>query len=276
MVDRAFESASCLLYQLAQKHEVEYFYAVQYKNVSADAPCLTTHLSPPPLGLLLLRFAGAELGGLLRRVSRAVGRGRPRDLDLGALSIPDTALARQATELAREAEPLYMFNHSVRTYLFGVAVGEHLGLEADREVVYVASVLHDLALAPAHRGPESFELEGARAAHAFAIQEGMDSRRAALVHEAIALHTSVGIADRREPEVALVHFGAGLDVIGFRQEDVSAATRRAVVEAWPRLDMKAAFVRCLEEEVASKPDCHFRGHARLGFGAKVASAPFAQ
>ena len=73
-----------------------------------------------------------------------------------------------------------------------------------------------------------------------------------------------------------IHFGAGLDVIGFHAEDVSAATRRAIVEAWPRHAMKEAFAQRLEAEVAHKPGCHFRGHARLGFAMKVRQAPFAE
>ncbi|MCB9662295.1 MAG: HD domain-containing protein [Sandaracinaceae bacterium] len=249
---------------------------MQYKNITARDQTLTHDLPPPPIALLATRFARAELAALGRRTQRALGFRRPQDIELAALGVPDSAIAQQATEIARAAEPAYMFNHSVRTYLFGLAIGEHLGLRADREVLYVASVLHDLALAPGHDGPESFELEGARKAHDIALDAGMDQTRAALVHEAIALHTSVGIADKREPEVALVHFGAGLDVIGFHAEDVSAATRRAIVEAWPRHAMKEAFAQRLETEVAHKPGCHFRGHARLGFAMKVRQAPFAE
>lgn len=249
---------------------------MQYKNDHADAPRLTAQLPPPPLPLLAWRFARAEVAGLLRRLDRALGRGRPGDIDLASLEVPDTALARRATELAREAEPLYMFNHSIRTFLFGLAIGEHLGIRADREAVYVASVLHDLALAPEHQGPDSFELEGARLAHAFAMDAGLEPARAALIHEAIALHTSVGLADRGAPEVALVHYGAGMDVIGFRQEDVSEATRDDIVEAWPRQGMKEAFIGRLRQEVALKPACHFRGHMRLGFAHKVMGAPFAE
>ena len=248
---------------------------MQYKNANMDSG-LTTELPPPPLGLLAARFARAEIGGLSRRALRALGWRRPRTLDLNALEVPDSPLATRATELARQAEPAYMFNHSVRTYLFGLAVSQHLEMNIDREVAYVAAILHDLALAPDHGGPESFELGGARAAHAFAVGQGMDAARAALVHEAIALHTSVGIAHRRAPEIALVHFGAGLDVIGFRAEDVADATKHAIVAAWPRAGMKEAFIERLDREVAEKPTCHFRGHARLGFAMKVKLAPFAE
>lgn len=236
---------------------------------------LTTQLVRPPLPLLLLRFVRAELGASARRLRRALGGATPRELSLDELAIPDSALAQAATGLARACEPTFLFNHSVRSYLFGVAIGLELGLEPDRELLYVASVLHDLGLVPEHDTGDHFELDGARAAHSFALRSHVDERRAGLLHEAIALHTSIGIADSREPEIALVHYGAGLDVIGYRSEDVAIATREAVVASWPRVDLKEALLETIDAQVARKPWCHIAGHTALGFRRKVLGAPFA-
>ncbi|MCP4448989.1 MAG: hypothetical protein GY811_27195 [Myxococcales bacterium] len=59
--------------------------------------------------------------------------------------------------------------------------------------------------------------------------EGIEEQRAVLVHEAIALHTSAGIAHLREPEIALTHFGAGFDVFGLAREEVASETKDAIV-----------------------------------------------
>ncbi len=235
---------------------------------------LTTHLSPPPLPLLLLRFARLEIGGLLRRTRLLLGGSAPRDLAVADLAVPDSALAQRATALARACEPAFLFNHSVRSYLFGIAIGLRLDLAPDRELLYVASVLHDLGLVPAHDTGRDFELDGARAAHAFALDSQVSEHRAALIHESIALHTSVGIADRRAPESSLLHFGAGLDVSGYCDEHVSASTRASVVEAWPREGLKEGLVRLLDGQVVHKPRCHIAGHLRLGFRGKIRRAPF--
>jgi hypothetical protein len=77
------------------------------------------------------------------------------------------------------------------------------------------------------------------------------------------------------PEIALVHFGAGMDVVGFRAEDLAKETVRHIVEAYPRHGFKKAFSDVLEEEIRRKPGSHMAGHMGLGFARKIRSAPFA-
>jgi cyanamide hydratase family protein with HD domain len=235
---------------------------------------LTTALPRTPAPLLLIRLLRIELGGLLRRSARGLGIARPKPLALTDLPIPDSRPCVQATELARELESPMLFNHSVRSYLFGTAVGRHLGIKVDPELLYLASILHDIGLTTAHDGPGSFELNGARSAHSFLLDAGYDAERAARVHEAIALHAAVGVANHGSPELALVHFGAGVDVIGYRAEDVAPATRAAIVARYPRHQFKRAFGALLEDQAQRKPECHIAGHVGLGFLSKMNSAPF--
>jgi cyanamide hydratase family protein with HD domain len=237
---------------------------------------LTTELARTPAPVLILRFMGLELEALLRRCARALGVNHPRALPLAELTIPDSAYCRAATALAQKLESPMLFNHSMRTYLFGTAVGRHIGLRPDPELLYLSAILHDLGLVPEHDHPESFELNGARAAHDFLRREGLDEERAARVHEAIALHSAVGIAGSGTPELALVHFGAGLDVIGFHAEDVAPQTRDAIVTRWPRHQFKQEFEKLLVDQAQRKPACHIAGHVRLGFSRKIAAAPFAE
>lgn len=235
---------------------------------------LTTDLPRTPAAQLILRFVRLELGTLARRAARALGINRPVPLALEDIAIPDSDLALKARTLARGCEPDFLFNHSVRTYLFGRAVGKQLGMKPDPELLYLAAILHDIALTPDYDGDGSFEVNGARAARDWLSQHGVPDDRADLVHEAIALHTAVGIADSREPEIALMHFGAGVDVIGFHDEDVAEKTRRDIVEAWPRARFKAEFPRLIEDQASRKPACHIAGHFGLGFNDKIAGAPF--
>ncbi len=237
---------------------------------------LTTTLGRTPAPRLAARFARIELGGLARRLARSLGSNRPAVLRLEDLPLPDSRLAREATALAGRVESPLLVNHSLRSYLFGAAIGRHLGWRTDHELLYLACILHDLALAPAYDRPGCFELNGARTAHAFLLEQGLERERADLVHEAIALHSAVGIAGSREPEIALLHFGAGVDVIGYRAEDVAPETRAAIVARHPRLAFKREFAAVLEDQARRKPHCHIAGHVGLGFLRKLQQAPFAE
>ena len=235
---------------------------------------LTTHLGRTPAPRLAARFAVMEVSAALRKLARALGVQRPRALTLDDLPIPDSDVARAATALVERCEPAVLLNHSMRSYLFGAAVGRNLDLRYDPEVLFLACILHDIGLVDPYDGDGSFELNGAREARRFLLDREVEGHRADLVHEAIALHTAVGIADKRDPEIALLHFGAGLDVLGFRAEDVTPGTRDVIVEAWPRLDFKRQVVEMIEGQVARKPDCHIAGHIGLGMAKKVWAAPF--
>lgn len=236
---------------------------------------LTQSLSRTPAPVLISRFVRLELGGLGRKIARAFGYNRPRDISIDEIRIPDTQLAREATELVEGCSPPFLVNHSIRTYCFGVAIAKHLDIKADWELFYLSSIMHDLGLVDPHDKKEgSFEVVGADAARAFMLKKNSNPENADLVHEAIALHSAVGIAHKREPEIALVHYGAGVDVIGFRAEDISPQTREAIVNAYPRHEFKKAFPPLLKDQVERKPQCHIAGHYNLGFAGKIRGAPF--
>ena len=168
------------------------------------------------------------------------------------------------------------FNHSLRSYMFGVAVGRHLGIKVDAELLYLAAILHDVGLCPEHAGQGSFEVRGAAVARDYLLAAGLPAPRADRVHEAIARHATVGLADRGPAELALVHFGAGVDVIGYRAEDVAVETRTAIVAAHPRLNFKRDFGAMMEAEARRDPSAHIAGLVALGFTRRMAMAPFAE
>jgi len=236
----------------------------------------TTKLPRVAPAILISRFIRSDLDSLLRKAARGVGISVPTNYSVADLRIPDSALAVQATRLVAELSSPVLFNHTIRTYLFGEAMGRRGRLKYDRELFYLASVLHDLGLTPTHNGSDSFELEGARAAHAFLRARGLPDEKADLVHEAIALHSSVGIASKKVSEIALVHFGAGMDVFGYRAMDLAPKTIEHIVEAYPRLEFKDALVNILEDEVRRKPQSHIAGLVGLGFCKKIKCGPFCE
>ena len=49
-------------------------------------------------------------------------------LTIGGISIPDSKLARDITELVRDTESPLLFHHSSRVYYFGALSGKRRGL----------------------------------------------------------------------------------------------------------------------------------------------------
>lgn len=235
---------------------------------------LTERLHCPGTAPLVVRLVGEEWRRTGRRLWRWTGRIRPPHLPAGRFATPDSRLAVQATELVRELSPPYLLHHCQRTWAFGVALAAQHGRRYDAELLYVASLLHDLGLTEAHRGPAPFELRGARAARAWCLEHGMPTERSDRVHEAIALHTSLGITGR-EPESLYVHLGAGVDVFGYHVEEISRPTVDVILEQWPRLGFKESIIEDVQPEI-DNPGSPLAGMWRLGFAGRIRAAPFAE
>lgn len=62
------------------------------------------------------------------------------------LLIPDSLLAKEATETVREYSTDLLFNRSIRVYLFAAEQGRQQQLGFDPELLYIAACFHDLGL----------------------------------------------------------------------------------------------------------------------------------
>lgn len=238
---------------------------------------LTIHRPKPPAWLLATRLVHLQSQAMLRRLARSCGMRRVAHLEESDLAIPDSALARKAVALVTETSPGFLLNHGLRAYAFGAALGRRDRLKFDRELLFLAAVMHDLGLVSTYDTPDQpFELQGAKAARGFLLEQGVDHERADLVHEAIALHASIGEASRGAPEVRLCHYGTGVDVAGLRLYDMERQDVQRVVEAWPRLGFKQGFVPLLKDQVARKPACNIAGLVGFGFTDMIEAAPFSE
>jgi hypothetical protein len=172
--------------------------------------------------------------------------------------IPDTKLARSATELVRDATTDLIYNHSRRVYLFGSLQGRNRGLSFDPELVYIGAMFHDLGLNEQFRGSgRRFEVDSADEARRFLRGHGVPDDSIRRVWTAIALHTTPGIPEFMEPEVALVTAGVEYDVLGLGYHDVSEADRAEITALHPRPDFKHGILRAFTEGIAPKPETTF-------------------
>ncbi|GAA3161821.1 MULTISPECIES: HD domain-containing protein [Streptomyces] len=177
---------------------------------------------------------------------------------IAGVEIPDSALAREATELVREAAPPLVFDHSRRVFLWGSLRGREQGLTVDPELLYVGAMFHDLGLTERYRRTDQrFEIDGADEARRFLHAHGVTGEAADLVWTAIALHTTPEIPLHMAPEIALVTRGVELDVLGIGYHAVSDEQRAAVVAAHPRPDFKNGILAAFTEGIKDRPETTF-------------------
>ena len=173
-------------------------------------------------------------------------------------AIPDSALARDATDLIRSVESDLLYHHSLRVYSWGALRGALRGLPYDPELLYVGAMFHDIGLVDGHRSEhDRFEVDGANAAREFRRSHGVTGEALRIVGDAIALHTTPGIPEHKEPEVALVTAGVEYDVLGFGFDEIGPEDRNAVIAAYPRIDFKESIIQAFADGFADKPETTF-------------------
>ena len=80
---------------------------------------------------------------------------------------------------------------------------------------------------------------------------------ARIVWDSIALHTTPGIPEHKEPEVALVTAGVEFDVLGLGYDDITPEARDAVLTAFPRVDFKERIIQAFADGMAHRPETAF-------------------
>jgi HD superfamily phosphodiesterase len=175
------------------------------------------------------------------------------------VSIPDSKLAQEITEVVRDTATSLLFHHSSRVYYFGALAGKHRGLKFDPELLYAGAMFHDMGLTHQHSSAnERFEIDGANAARDFLRGHGIYQVDIDTVWTAIALHTTPGIPQHMHPVVALVTARVEMDVLGLNYPEFSDLEREVVVKAHPRTDhFKEDIIQAFYDGIKHKPDTTF-------------------
>jgi hypothetical protein len=168
--------------------------------------------------------------------------------------VADTPSIAAAIDYARRVSEPYLFNHAMRSWLFAEAMGRSKGIDYDREVVAIGTLLHDTGLTASVQGPNRFEVNGADAAVSFIRGRGFTDRRAQLIWDLVALNSTPSLALHKEPEVAVGTMGIGVDYGGFGVDALAAADVERVTRAFPRLKMKQSFAQACCRLVTQKPE----------------------
>ena len=133
--------------------------------------------------------------------------------------VPNTPLTREATGVLREFSTPLLFVHSHRVFFWANELGKRIGQPFDRELLFVCAAFHDLGLIKQFSSAKDrFEVDSANATRLFLERHGISAARIQVAWDAIALHTTPGIAAYKPLEVELLYKGVGLDVLGIGYE----------------------------------------------------------
>src|SRR5262245_17398844 len=207
---------------------------------------------------------------------------------IAGIAVPDSAIARAATQLVRDTEDDLLYNHSRRVFFWGALTGERRGLKYDPELLYLGAMFHDMGLTEAFASPDlRFEVDGANAAREFMKAHGVPESDVEDVWTAIALHTTPGIPEHMRPTIALVTAGVEMDVLGIAYRDFTDEQREHVCSRHPReANFKENIIDHFAQGIISKPLTTFGnvkadvlalkdpGYQRMNFSSIILGSPW--
>jgi len=258
---------------------------------------MTTSTTVPDFGTLAWAHAGGgrmtrreKLAELARSASviaplmtarAATGLRLPQrsmvSLNIDGVTFPDSAVARDAEAECREHASEMMYNHSVRCYVWALMLAEHRGLKPDLEMLYVASLLHDLTLEDDYRdyAPMAcFAARGAILANDWAAERGWGRDQRTVLADAVSLHLNSRVHPKHGPEAELLQAAAGVETIGLHYRRLDPESVARVLDRYPYLDMgRVGLPRFVGE---SHPHTRARFLMRIGFGTLVRTSPLAK
>lgn len=177
---------------------------------------------------------------------------------IAGVTIPDSKMAQEATDLVRDVADDLIYDHSRRVFLFASLRGQAQQLDYDPELVYIGAMFHDLGLTDKYRTTDQrFEIDAANVARDFLTEHGVTGEAGDKVWNAIALHTTPEIPLHMDPEVALVTRGVELDVLGIGYDAITDEQRNAVVAAHPRPDFKNRILAAFTNGLKDRPETTF-------------------
>ena len=179
-------------------------------------------------------------------------------------TVPDTPAITAAIAFARAHSDDLTYNHIMRSWLFGLAIISKTPnfQEVDLEVHALSALLHDLGWDKTGElvsKDKRFEVDGAIAAREFLEREvtpKWDARRLQLVWDAIALHTTVSIAQYKEAEVAACRVGIAMDFMGPDASEGALTWEEyeRIVKEFPRLKFIKGVTEILCGFCKTKPE----------------------
>lgn len=193
---------------------------------------------------------------------------------LADLPVPSSPVAAAARSVTERFSPPALVNHCARSYLFAVALGSAQRIEVDHELLFVASMLHDLALEPAFDNVSAaFEDAGADLAWVFTAGAGWPVERRRRSGEIIVAHMHDETDPSVDPEGYLLARATSLDISGRDPEMWPVGLVAEILAAHPRRDLADLFIDRFEAQARRKPSCTAAAAVRSGIAERIRRNP---
>jgi hypothetical protein len=154
---------------------------------------------------------------------------------VAGISIPDSAMARAATELMRETQSRLLFDSALRTFVFASLLGRSHALHHDAELLYVGALFLRIGVTALYRhSQQRYEVDSADAAAEFLRGYGRARDDIVQVWDAVALHTTPGIPQHKPTLPALLSAAVETDLFGTHCQRLSPGVLPRVLSAYPR------------------------------------------
>lgn len=226
--------------------------------------------APLSFGQKLQQLLGAnlayleELPGELRWVLSSRGLFPvARVAQIGTPELPDTpavGLAIGALEKYAEGET-EIVNHSFRTFHFADLLYRQssAAMTMDREVLAVATVLHDVGMYPkavAEVAGNDFTVRGANVARAILQRAGWSQYRIDLTAQVITINANGRVPRRWGAEAHFARLAPLVDAVG-QCWKIHPADAQAIFREHPAGDLKTAILRAVADEARRHPGSRF-------------------
>jgi hypothetical protein len=179
---------------------------------------------------------------------------RPFPRQIAGIDVPQDEVSRATWQWACRMLPEYLFSHSVRSYLWGAAIGQGEGWPVDTGILWAASLFHDVGLTRIPRNTMCFEVEGGELARRFLERRGVSDSDADRVANAIVLHMRPSVTLDDGVEAVLLDRATALDVRGEGYGRVDAV-RPGVIRQFPRRAFDRRFLVAIAREADIRPTC---------------------
>ncbi|MEU2348065.1 cyanamide hydratase [Modestobacter sp. NPDC049651] len=190
--------------------------------------------------------------------------------------VPDTAACRTAREVAAAFQSPALLGHCERSYLWAARYAADRGIGFDAELLYVATMVHDLGLAPVFdSATEPFEDAGGAVGWVFAAGAGWPVERRERVREVVVRHMwdAADVPPGFDAEGHLLELATALDVSGRSPQDWPEEYRAEVLARYPRTGFGAEFTGCFQRQAERKPGSTAARFVRSGFADRVRANP---
>lgn len=170
------------------------------------------------------------------------------------MPLPASPLVGDAADHIRAVVHPEIYRHSIRTYLLGLEAAHRDGVtDIDEESLCLAALFHDSGTAPVYNGPARFEIEGADAAARFLRAYGWAPAKVDPIWEAIALHTTPEIPERRGMIARYVRMGVQVEFGSAKLREYFADAIEAAEYKYPRHRVEKVLQELVVGQALARP-----------------------